>query len=417
MNIPWIKKVRIKDVEVHESEPYKEERIGTIEFPDRLTDCNAFTLANTVSEIYFPIDFIADRASKIRYMITKNGIEVPNTELNRFVTSINPLFSFSDLVYQSVFAYLADGNMVSYRGIPSLYKSASVNSIDRIDVINPNDLDLSEYNNLSALDISSWNALIRRAKYTKANGTTQDLNIDNLVISNIDANKREDSVIFSKSPLYKAIRPINNLLAVYSARYNVYVNNGYAGLLVRKGTTSKDGLAEKINPSDKKAILADLNENGITGNRNRWGINGITGIPVEFINTLATIKDLLPMEETLENSVKIAGVYQIPSGMVPRKDQPTFDNQDGQERQVWENAIMSVCEGFAAYWTKVCTLDKAGYQITPDYSTVSCLQANQDAIEDTLTKELANIEKIKALYPEYDTAKAIKVILEKYGKG
>ena len=47
--------------------------------------------------------------------------------------------------------------------------------------------------------------------------------------------------------------------------------------------------------------------------------------------------------------------------MVPRKDQPTFNNQDGQEAQVWENAIMSMCETFATYWAKVCMIDKLGY--------------------------------------------------------
>ena len=63
MNIPWIRRVRIKDVEIHEDN-HKEERIGTIQLPDSLNDENAFVLANTVSEIYFPIDFISDRASK-----------------------------------------------------------------------------------------------------------------------------------------------------------------------------------------------------------------------------------------------------------------------------------------------------------------------------------------------------------------
>lgn len=416
MNIPWIRRVRIKDVEIHEDN-HKEERIGTIQFPDSLNDENAFVLANTVSEIYFPIDFISDRASKIRYMITKNGVEVPNTELSRFVSDINPLFSFSDLVYQSIFSYLSDGNAIAYRKSPSLYKNVSANNISRVDVIQPNTLDLTEYNNLSVLDVGSWSDLIRTAKHVHINGQTRTLEPSNLVISGIDATRKCNSVIFSQSPLYKCLRPINNLLAVYSARYNVYVNNGYAGLLVRKVSSGQNGLAESVKPSDKKKIEEDLNTNGITGNRNRWGINGITGVPVEFINTLSNIKDLLPLEETLENSIKIAGVYQLPAGMVPRKDQPTFNNQDGQEAQVWENAIMSMCETFATYWAKVCMIDKLGYSITPDYSTVSCLQANQDAIEDTLTKELANIEKIKTLYPDYKADEQIKIILEKYGKG
>ena len=50
---------RIPNVEIVEktSDYYDVQRVGTLEFPDRLTDLNAFTLANTVSELYNPIDF------------------------------------------------------------------------------------------------------------------------------------------------------------------------------------------------------------------------------------------------------------------------------------------------------------------------------------------------------------------------
>ena len=151
------------------------------------------------------------------------------------------------------------------------------------------------------------------------------------------------------------------------------------------------GLAEAVNPADKSKILADLNTHGITGNRNLLGINGITGVPVDFINTLSTIKDLLPFEETLEDSVKIAGVFQLPSVLVPRKDQSTFDNQREAERAAWENATMSVISTFCDFWTKVCGLDKE--RVEADYSTVSCLQENKEQREDVITKRLDNLKK------------------------
>jgi len=90
---------------------YEVNKVGSIEVPDRLTDNNAFVLANTVAEIFFPIDFLADRASKLRFYIAdKAGTEVVNTELNRFITDINPLFSFSDLFYQAAQDALSRGD-------------------------------------------------------------------------------------------------------------------------------------------------------------------------------------------------------------------------------------------------------------------------------------------------------------------
>ena len=409
MRIPFIKQVNIKNVEVQQQDVYKEERIGSITFPDKLTDDNAFTLANTVSEIYFPIDFIADRASKVRYMITRDGNEVKG-DISRFVQDINPLFNFSDLVYMAVFSYLSDGNMVALRAAPRSYAKSTKDTISRIDIILPDNLELTEKSNVNPLLIGSWRDAIQRAKYI-LNGKSSPIEIENLFIRQIDATRRDDSLILSRSPLYKAIRPVNNLLATYSARYNVYVNNGYAGILTRK-TTGGSGLAEAVNPADKSKILADLNTHGITGNRNLLGINGITGVPVDFINTLSTIKDLLPFEETLEDSVKIAGVFQLPSVLVPRKDQSTFDNQREAERAAWENATMSVISTFCDFWTKVCGLDKE--RVEADYSTVSCLQENKEQREDVITKRLDNLKKLQDL--GVDVTNETTKIIEEYGK-
>ena len=73
-------------------------KIGNIRVPETFKNSNAFILANSIPEINFPIDFIADRISKLRFFIAdKNGNELSNTELTRLITDINPLYSFSDL--------------------------------------------------------------------------------------------------------------------------------------------------------------------------------------------------------------------------------------------------------------------------------------------------------------------------------
>ena len=127
-----------------------------------------------------------------------------------------------------------------------------------------------------------------------------------------------------------------------------------------------------MNPTDREATLKDINDrNGITGNRNLWGISSV---PIEFINTLADIQRLMPFEETLEDAIKIAATYQLPSVLVARKDQSTFDNQKEAERSVWENTMMSVVDTVASYFTKVWMLE--GIQIKADYSTVSALNDN-----------------------------------------
>lgn len=402
------RKLQVETIDYRNDE-YTTEKVGTFAIPDKLTDSNAFRLANTVAEIYFPIDYMADRASKLRYYIAdRNGVEIPeSSELNRFLTKINPFYSFSDLMYQALFSYLSDGNLFHYLSVPQSYRNVSVNNITRLDVLQPPQTSIREYNNVSELLATDVSDFIKEARYYS--GTTQrydQLRTDRLKLYRFDATRKEDSAILSRSPLFKAFRNINNLLATYSARYNVYVNNGAAGYLVKKSATG--GIEASL--TDRKDIVDQINDrHGLTGNRRLWGISSI---PLEWVNTLSTIKDLMPYEETLENAIKIAGVFQIPSDLVPRKDHSTFDNQAGQERVVWENSLMSLIDTMCNYFTRSFTLDQSGYKIMADYSSVSVLSVNESEIESQITAKLQNLEKLRSM--GYNVENEITKILQSY---
>ncbi|WP_372934093.1 phage portal protein [Mariniphaga sediminis] len=409
-----------RGVEVYDDYTYDVKSIGNLIVPEKLTDKNAFNLANSVSEIYFPVDFYADRISKLRfYIANKSGREVVNTELNRFITDrINPLYSFSDLVYQYVFSLLSDGNAINYLGVPSIYTgNPSTNNIERWDVLQPNLVSIDEYTNQSVLNIGSWNDMIRKAYYDGSGVSRSELTIKNMAIHNYGMKKRSSSYVLSKSPLYNANKSIDVLLAVYSARYNVYANNGAAGYLSRKvsGSSGQNAAFEAaiMDGSKRDEIIQDINErNGLTGRKNIWGISGI---PIEFIKTLATIKDLMPMDETLENSIKIASVFQIPPVLVPRKDQSTYDNQENAERNVWENGLLSMAKTVSNNLTKMFGIDKVGSQIMFDTSNVSALTENKSEAEDLTMKQLQNVEKLKQINPELDITPIVNEIYSRYG--
>lgn len=405
----FLNKTREKEVKIYadSSLEYEVTKIGSLEIPDKLTDSNAFSLANTVSEIYFPIDFLADRGSKIRFYIADSkGEEVVNTELNRFITNINPFYTFSDLFYQSLFSLLADGNIFHYINVPSLYNRLNANNISRIDVLLPDSVYLKEYTNISILNSTNKRDFINDVKYTLLK--TETLDKQKLSIYSIDLTRKENSMILSKSPLFKSYRNINNLLAVYSARYNVYANNGAAGYLSKKSSSSGlESLAGR-----REDMIDDLNSKyGVVKDRRLWGISSI---PIEFVNTLIDIQRLLPFEETLENSIKIAGAYQIPAGLVPRKDQSTYSNQEADEKKVWENTLMSAIDTVCSYFTNSFMLNKIGYSIKADYSTVSALTQNELDLQDLINKKLSNMKLAKELNPDLDISNEIEQL---YGKG
>ena len=405
----FIRKFQVKNINIVEhGNDYDTERVGTIQIPDTLKDDNAFNLANSVAEIFNPIDFFADRASKLRYFVAdKNDNELTGNEYKRFIEEVNPLYTFSDLIYQASFSYLADGNLYLYQNVPSMYERANAKTISRLDVLNPNYVSIDEYTSLSKLDVIRVNDFIKRVYYCE--GKRREIDKEKLFIFGYDWQTRDYSSFICRSPLFKSYRSINNLLATYSARYNIYVNNGAAGYLAKK-SNPKNELEETLNPTDRDAILKDINNrNGITGNRNLWGISSV---PIEFINTLADIQRLMPFEETLEDAIKIAATYQLPAVLVPRKDQSTFDNQREAERSVWENALMSVVDTIASYFTKAWMLEN-GVHIKADYTTVSALNENQIDVEKLKTAKIDNLQKIRNLKPDFDVNTEIEKM---YGK-
>lgn len=407
-----------RGVEVYENDNYETKSIGNLIVPEKLTNKNAFLLANSVAEIFFPIDFYADRISKLRFFIAnKQGKEITNTELTRFVSDkINPLFTFSDLVYFYVFSLLSDGNTINYLSKPSVYKSLSPSTIERWDVLQPNLVSIYEYSNISILNASSWNEFIRKIYFDEAGIQRKELLPENVSIQNYGLKRRSDSYVLSSSPLWNSNKSIDTLLSVYSSRYNVYANNGAAGYLSRKMSSSSGQNAAfeaaLMDGSKRDEIINDINQrHGLTGRRNLWGISGI---PIEFVKTIATISELMPFDETLEDSIKIASTFQIPPVLVPRKDQSTYDNQENAERNVWENGLLSMANTVCQNLTKMFRIDTVGNKINFDISGVTALQQNKAEKEDLISKKLTNLNTIKTMNPDIDINMSVEEIYKEY---
>jgi len=73
---------RIKNVEIKNTnqDEYDVKSIGNIVIPEKLTDRNAFTLANSVAELFFPIDFYADRDLRLAVWLFCPGL-IPLNEI------------------------------------------------------------------------------------------------------------------------------------------------------------------------------------------------------------------------------------------------------------------------------------------------------------------------------------------------
>ena len=175
------------------------------------------------------------------------------------------------------------------------------------------------------------------------------------------------------------MKPISNLIAVYDARNIIYVKRGAIGVIVNK---QKDEAGDVLmSPSQKEEIRKEYNEtHGVVNGKYPVAI---VNQPIDFIRMNLSIQELMPFEETLEDAIQIAAAFNIPSVLVPRKDQSTFSNQLTAENSFYSSTIIPEAKAFCAELTSFLGLEKSGVYLDVDFSHIAVMSANLKDKQET----------------------------------
>lgn len=335
---------------------------------------NAYSLAGNIAEIFMPIDMIADACASLTYRTvdktTLKDVEVNNSNFQALFKQPNPYDKFADLVYKGVFNKLSDGNCYDYTKIPDSYKNPNIDLISNIWTLQPDVTELVMKRELpNPFAIKSKSDLIdyyRTFFLYKQN--IDPRYIHHTTLLGIGANGK------AESPLRAVEKNINNLLAVYSARFNVYDKNMNGGILSKAPSGANSSLQEAVDPIGRDAMLADLqNRNGLTGNKN---FIGLSSIPLQFIKTLGTIAELQPFDETEADAVAIASIFGLDSDLVPKRSPSKFANKIDGERKLWQTVIKSMAIERGLELSKSYYLPE-NIIFYPDFTTVEILQEDK----------------------------------------
>ena len=358
----------------------------------KFSEESAFSLALQLSEIFNPIDAIAGRVSSITYEIQdRSGKAVkPNADEERLMKSPNPLGSFGDLVYSMVFSELSDGNSYTYR--VDLSASLDQSKISGIWSIPPNLVSI-KYKN----QVPDFFTIKDKADFIDAYRVNfLNKNIDPRSIihrtSSFYRSSCSNGLFEGRSPLVAVEKNINNLLAVYSARYKVYENNGMAGILSRASINGNGDVADVFSSASRDDILDDINKrNGLTGDKRLWSVSSI---PVNFIKTLATISELQPFEETEADAIAIAGIYGVDKELIPKKSSTPYTNKERAEISLWQNTVKGVAWDISKSLDDLFLL-KDGRHFVPIFDDVEVLQTDAKTKLESDSIMIENIHKIK----------------------
>jgi len=369
---------------------------------------NPYALACNIAEVFIPIDAIADRVAGVSYKLrNKRTLEPYEAKGNllKLLTNPNPQSTIADLVYKDVFSKLSDGNSYIYTKTPESIKNPTIDNISNIWVLEPNKTTPKLLKNIS-------NPFLMKSKadfieYYKTFFFYEHKIEPRYIYHSTSMGLNEFGI--GTSPLKRVEKNIDNILAVYQARYNVYAKNGNGGILSKAPQTGGNSLQEAVDPATREEILKDLqNRNGITGNKN---FIGISSIPLTFIKTLGTIAELQPFEETESNAITIAGIYGVDPELIPRKGSSTFTNKNDAEKGLWQNVLKSLCQDEADILSKVYYLPE-GIEFYADLSEVEVLQEDKKTGYESDSVLIGNLKQLQEL--GQDVNRALTNITEDY---
>lgn len=351
-----------------------------------ITQSNAYHLALSLAEIAFPIDIIADRVATLKYNLVNSSnkiIETAPPAVARLMDKPNAFASLPTLMYDAAFILMSDGNLLGLRTRPELFKDSPLNpdNIFSITIPQPHSYTIQWHNHLRQDLISNIGELIDYIRINEECHQIYHRGIDAEFIGNGGSFQYNHAYGYGyRSPLLSAERNINNLLVVYQARYRAYTDNPMGIILSPRNSPGTDIASVALGRDQTDKIHADLARRyGITGydisgeKKKMWAI---TSTALQATKTLATISELQPFEETREDALQIAGLFDVDNSLVPTREKAAFttDNKEAAEANLYDGIITSMANDVADFFTRLMALDKVGLKLVPDMTQVPILQ-------------------------------------------
>ena len=382
---------------------------------------NFIEMFKTIPEVFWPIDYIAKRISEAHFDLKRmkddSLVWCNRLNLDQVLKQPNPVMSFREMVYSHFVYKLATGNTYWRGAMADIFDEDALKCqycsnywvlpAPKVSIVPANGGRNIPLFGIAAkddiikgykLDIEPYNGLIipSHQVWHDRDGIPEFLNSRNFLKAN--------------SRLLSVKKPIANLLAVYEARNVIFVKRGGVGFIVAQKHDDTGTIA--LDPKEKKELRKEIESNyGITDGKSPYAV---TDIPIDFLRTNLSIQELMPFDETLEDAIKIAGAYNIPAVLVPRKDQATFSNQESAEQSVYYATIIPMAKSFCDSLTTFLGLDQKGYYLDCDFSDVACLQVGQKDKETV--KNLAFDRGLKAFNAGLATLDDIRAIMHEDAK-
>lgn len=346
---------------------------------------NVVTLYNTIPEVAFPVMSITNRIVNGRFQlkdVKTDAVIYNNKEMNKFLSRPNPLQTFNEFIQQVETYKLVTGSAFVYSNtVDFIDPKTRWKMTDEYVVLPSQDVQIMYNQQVKFLSAEKVTDVIEKFIFSGGSYQSEISPSNILYIKDTTIGSGRDH-IGGMSRLERLKYPLSNLIAVYEARNAIYVKRGAIGAIVSR--TKDDAGAIPLTKKEKEQLLNDYKETyGISSEKHP---TMVSTIPIDFVRFNLSIQELQPFEETLLDAITIAGVYNVPSVLIPRKDQSTFSNQDTAEKSLYENVVIPEANSLCSALNSFLGLENDGMYLDVSFDHIPALQPN--------VREKAEVNKI-----------------------
>lgn len=391
MKFPWFNKKGVKNSIIRDKDNNViivankdiESYLGVFS-PATITN-NVVTLFNEISEVAFPVMAIANRITNGRFQLkdSKTDAVIYNNEsINKFLSRPNPLQTFNEFIQQIEIYKLVTGQSFVYSNTGDFIDpKMRWKMTDEYVVLPSQDVQIIYNQRVKLLSAQNVTDIIEKFRFSGGNSQV-DISPSNILYLKDTSIGRGCDHIGGMSRLERLKYPLSNLISVYEARNAIYVKRGAIGAIV--SNVKDDAGAVPLTDGEKEQILKDY--------QSTYGLSTekyptmISTLPIGFVRFNLSIQELQPFDETLLDAITIAGAYNVPAVLIPRKDQSTFSNQDTAEKSLYENVVIPEANNLCSALNTFLGLENDGMYLSVSFDHIPVLQPN--------AKEEADVKKI-----------------------
>lgn len=359
------------------------------------SEASLMALFMEIPEFFSIVKMIADRVSAGEYYLAdKDGNEVTDNKLwNTIRARPNWQVNLVSFIWMAVVFKYCTGNRYVYRYIPQGMKVRHDNIVS-LWVLSSQFVNIKMLANRPNLLFTMKPAdYIQHYDYS-AIGQVMNIMPENIVHQfTCKLGNGTDLTSGKGSSIFRAAEyPLANLAAVYMARGKIYLEGGPRGLII-SGKQDAVGSRMPLMPDEREQAEAQLFGKYGFGDGQR--LMKLVDQPLDYVKVGSGIDELRPFEETLANTVALAGIAGVPMALIPKSSENKQTNLDVATRDFYYDTIIPEALDVCEMLTMAGLFGEIGLRVMVEFDDVPALQ------DDNLKESQAfktNVEAATTLY-------------------